>query len=202
MTISDIDTALFQNVPGYTLSSEGKTRINRDADPALTYGECTPEGVGAMLAAVDPQPGEVMVDLGSGTGKMLVYAAFLHPFSKVVGVELLPELHEAAKEVGERYIREIRPQFKDERKNTKLEYILGDIFEYDVSKADILISHCCTCFDDAMMQRLSDTLEKCKPGARIITITRGLSSPAFQPIGTSMCQMGWGQATINAYRRI
>jgi G3E family GTPase len=78
---------------------------------------------------------------------------------------------------------------------------LGDIFETDLSDADIVVSHCCTCFDEPLMQKLSDRLEKCKSGARIITITRGLSSPAFSLIGTSPCQMGWGQATINAYIR-
>jgi hypothetical protein len=52
------------------------------------------------------------------------------------------------------------------------------------------------------MQKLSDRLELCKPGTRIVTITRGLSSPAFEPISVSPVQMGWGQATANAYRRI
>ena len=202
MTVSEVDTQLFTDVAGYSLSSQGKLRIGRDADPALTYGECTPEGVGAILAAVSPQPGEVFYDLGSGTGKMLIYAAFLHPFSKVVGIELLPELNEVAMEVGARYTREIQPQFKDERRMTKVEYRLGDIFDADLSDADIVVSHCCTCFDDTLMQRLSDALERCKSGTRIVTITRGLSSPAFESIGTAACQMGWGQATINAYRRM
>lgn len=202
MTVSDVDTALFGQIPGYSLSNEGKARIHRDNDPSLTYGECTPAGVGAILAAVNPKPGEVFYDLGSGTGKMLIYAAFLHPFSKVVGVELLPELHEAAVEIGKRYKEEIQPQFTDARKNTQIEYRLEDIFDTDMTDAGIVVSHCCTCFDEPMMQNLSDALELCKPGTRIVTITRGLTSPAFKSIGTSMCEMGWGQATINAYVRV
>jgi SAM-dependent methyltransferase len=201
MTISSLNDTLFTDVSGYTLSSSGKAAIGREADPALTYGECTPEAVEHILTVTGARPGEVFYDLGSGTGKMVVYAAFLVPLKKSVGIELLPELHEAAQMVGQRYREEIQPKLSDERRETALEYRLGDIFEEDIQDADIVVSHCCTCFDDALMQRLSDSLESLKPGTRIVTITRGLSSPSFELVGTSMCQMGWGQATANVYRK-
>ena len=201
MTTATLQDLLFSDVAGYTLSAAGKAVIGREADPALTYGECTPEAVAEILALTGAKPGEVFYDLGSGTGKMVVYAAFLVALKKSVGIELLPELHEAAQMVGERYRKEIQPQLSDERRDTSLEYRLGDIFTSDYSDADIVVSHCCTCFDDALMQRLSDKLEECKPGTRIATITRGLSSPVFEPVSVSTCQMGWGTATVNVYRR-
>lgn len=201
MTFSALQDALFSDVFGYSLSASGKAVIGREADPALTYGECTPEAVEHILSVTKAKPGETFYDLGSGTGKMVVFAAFFMPLKKSVGVELIPELHEAAQMVGRRYMEEIQPQLSDGHRATRLEYRLGDIFEADLSDADIVASHCCTCFDDALMQKLSDKQETCKPGARIVTITRGLSSPAFEPIGVTPCQMGWGQATANAYRR-
>ncbi len=201
MTVGNLQDALFMDVAGYSLSAAGKAMIGREADPALTYGECTPESVEHLLSITDAKPGEVFYDLGSGTGKMVVYAAFLVPLKKSVGVELLPELHDAAKMVGDRYISEIQPQLEDMRRETALCYQLGDIFDTDLSDADIVVSHCCTCFDDALMQKLSDKLEACKPGTRIVTITRGLSSPAFESVSVTPVQMGWGQATANTYIR-
>lgn len=201
MTVGNLQDTLFMDVAGYSLSASGKAVIGREADPALTYGECTPEAVEHLMTITGAKPGEVFYDLGSGTGKMVVYAAFLVPLKKSVGVELLPELHDAAKMVGDRYISEIQPQLEDMRRDTQLEYQLGDIFDTDLSDADIVVSHCCTCFDDALMQKLSDKLETCKPGTRIVTITRGLSSPAFESVSVTPVQMGWGQATANAYRR-
>ena len=201
MTTSSLQDLLFADIAGYSLSAAGKAAVGREADPALTYGECTPEAVEQILTVTGARPGEVFYDLGSGTGKMVVYAAFLVPFKKSVGVELLPELHSAAQLVGQRYADEIQPQLPDARRETELEYRLGDIFATDMSDADIIVSHCCTCFDDPMMQRLSDVLETLKPGTRIVTITRGLSSPAFEPLSVTTCQMGWGQATVNAYQR-
>ena len=201
MTFSTLHDTLFADVAGYSLSASGKAVIGREADPALTYGECTPEAVEHILSITGAKPGEVFYDLGSGTGKMVVFAAFFIPFKKSVGVELLPELHEAAQMVGQRYKEEIQPKLKDDRRTTELEYRLGDIFDANLSDADIVVSHCCTCFDDTLMQKLSLKLEQCKSGARIVTITRGLSSPTFEPLGATSCQMGWGQATANCYRR-
>lgn len=201
MTTSTLQDQLFADVAGYSLSAAGKAVINREADPALTYGECTPEAVAQMLSLTEAREGDVFYDLGSGTGKMVVYAAFLAPLKKSVGIELLPELHTAAQMVGEQYRTEIQPQMEDARRKTELCFQLGDIFEADLSDATIIVSHCCTCFDDALMQRLSDKLESCNPGTRIITVTRGLSSPAFEPTSVAACQMGWGQATLNVYRR-
>lgn len=202
MTTSALQDALFSDVAGYSLSAVGKAAIGRDSDPALTYGECTPEAVENILILAGARPGEVFYDLGSGTGKMVVYAAFLVPFKKSAGIELLPELHEAAQMVGQRYREEIQPQLSDARRDTKLEYSLGDIFTADYSDADVVVNHCCTCFDDALMQKFSESAEAtCRPGTRIVTITRTLSSPAFELVATSPVQMGWGQATANVYIR-
>ncbi|MBI2635977.1 SAM-dependent methyltransferase [Candidatus Peregrinibacteria bacterium] len=202
MTFFALQDALFSDVAGYSLSASGKAVIGREADPALTYGECTPEAVEHILSVAEAKPGETFYDLGSGTGKMVVFAAFFMPLKKSVGVELIPELHEAAQMVGRRYIEEIQPKLEGDKRNTRLEYRLGDIFEADIHDGDVIVSHCCTCFDDALMQKLSDKLETCKPGARIVTITRGLSSPEFELLSVTPCQMGWGQATANAYIRL
>lgn len=47
------------------------------------------------LAALRPGPSDVLVDLGSGKGQVLLVAARL-PFGRVVGVERDPELHRTA----------------------------------------------------------------------------------------------------------
>ena len=201
MTTSALQDQLFADVAGYSLSALGKIAIDREDDPALTYGECTPETVEQILSLTGAGEGDVLCDLGSGTGKLVIYAAFLAPLKKSVGIELLPELHDAAQMVAKRYRKEIQPQLTDARRDTQLECRLGDLFDADISDATIVVSHCCTCFNDTMMQRLSDKLETCKPGTRIVTVTRPLNSSAFEPLSVAACEMGWGQATLNVYRR-
>ncbi len=48
------------------------------------YGEIGAKGFAEVLHLVEPQEGEVFVDLGSGTGKAVMLAAALYPLSKSV----------------------------------------------------------------------------------------------------------------------
>ncbi len=158
MTAALLQQQLFGTVEGYSLSALGKSRIGRESDPALTYGECTPEAVEQILQITGAKPGDVFSDLGSGTGKMVIYAAFFVPLKKSVGIELIPELHAAALDVAAHYDEAIRPHLTDGRRDTIVDFRQGDIFTEDFSDADIVVNHCCTCFDDAMMKKFSDSL--------------------------------------------
>ena len=63
MTFSTLHDALFSDVAGYSLSAAGKAVIGREADPALTYGECTPEAVQHILSITGAKPGDTFYDL-------------------------------------------------------------------------------------------------------------------------------------------
>lgn len=58
-----------------------------------TYGEVDLEGFAEVLMSVAPQPGEIFVDLGSGTGRAVFCAAAIAPWKRVVGVEFVRDLH-------------------------------------------------------------------------------------------------------------
>jgi hypothetical protein len=64
----------------------------------------------------------VFIDLGSGKGRTLLMASD-YPFRRIVGVELLPELHRAAQDNLSKYRNEMRKCFA-------LESICGDATEF------------------------------------------------------------------------
>lgn len=73
--------------------------------------ECRPthhETIRRILRSLHVRPGiDVLVDIGAGSGRMVVRAAAL-PFKKIVGVELVPEIAEIAKDnirLGRRRLR-------------------------------------------------------------------------------------------------
>src|SRR5688572_30636458 len=105
--LNAIQDRIFSDIQGYTLSSVGRMKLQRDADPAFTYGEVTPESVQMMLETVQPQPGEVFYDLGSGTGKAVIFAAILADFARCTGIELVEDLWQAANTARERYEGEV-----------------------------------------------------------------------------------------------
>ncbi|EEC47032.1 predicted protein [Phaeodactylum tricornutum CCAP 1055/1] len=67
---------------------------------SLGYGEITAEATWTLVRTIQPylpsSQSLTAVDLGSGNGKVLLAAAFAYPFRKLVGLELLPGLHEDA----------------------------------------------------------------------------------------------------------
>jgi SAM-dependent methyltransferase len=67
--------------------------------------------------------GFVFIDLGSGKGRTLLMAAD-YPFRRIVGVELLPELHRVAQENLQKYARATQKCFR-------LEAVGGDAREFE-----------------------------------------------------------------------
>ena len=199
MTISDVATHLFSDVQGYSLSASGRSKVGREADPVLTYGEITPESVEYMMDITNPQHGEVFYDLGCGTGKAVIFSAFLRPFKKATGIDIIDDLLQSATHSGSRYVNEIVPQHP-ERAGQEVHFLHGDMFGFDVSDGDVFFSHA-TCFGDDMMDQMSRMLEKCKPGTRVITVTKGLTSPEFELYHSAPYRLGWGEATLCFYKR-
>jgi len=64
---------------------------------ASVYGEVLPEGIQTLLDVLDDEmpitESDVFVDLGSGTGKIVLQAALSTPCKKVVGIELSATRH-------------------------------------------------------------------------------------------------------------
>ncbi len=200
MTLADIHDHLFTDVQGYSLSSTGRSKIGRDSDPILTYGEVTPEGVEYMMQVTNPQAGEVFYDLGSGTGKAVILSAAHSPFARCTGIDIVEDLAQSATASAERYHNEIKPHLGADKQNQEVNFVHGDMFEQDLSDGDVFFTHC-TCFDDAMMDRISKKLEACKPGTRVVTVTKGLTSPEFELTHTTPFRMAWGEATLCFYKR-
>lgn len=200
--LASIQDTLFADIQGYTLSSTGRAKLQRDADPAFTYGEITPESIQMMMDTVQPQPGEVFYDLGSGTGKAVIFASLVAPFAKSVGIELVEDLYQAANLARERYELHVKPALDPVHHSRQIHFVNGSMFDQDLSDAGVVFTHC-TCFDDAMMNQLSEKLaNSLRSGARVITVTKGLTSPAFEPLGSTPFRMAWGDATVLFYRKI
>ena len=75
------------------------------------------------------------------------------------------------------------------------------MLEVDFSDADIIFTHC-TCFSPELMDGITARFNQLKAGARVITVSKGLTSPLFVPIATQTTQMAWGTATAPKRHRI
>lgn len=96
--------------------------------------------------------GEMFYDLGSGTGKAALSAAIVHPFKICCGVEILPDLHNIALDLKQKWDEYLSSK---QLVASSLEYVCGSFFskmDCDWTKGDVVFvnSHCLT--DDMMLQ--------------------------------------------------
>jgi SAM-dependent methyltransferase len=193
--------SLYASINGYYVSMNAKRKLAY-TDKTLTYGEVLFESFSEILHDAVPRTGEIFYDLGSGTGKAVLIANLLFPFSKTVGIELLKDINDVALEVAKRFDSEFKQVVSVEKKLPKLHYIQGDFLSYDFSDADIIFSHC-TCHPDELMRVFSKWCDELlKIGARVVTVTKPLFSENFRLIKSKDYKMGWGEGTVLFYEKV
>ncbi len=190
--------ALYSGVEGYRLSHAERRRLGNE-DRSLVYGEIHPPAFAALLERIGVAPGEVFWDAGAGTGKPVLVAAALFPFSRCLGVEVLAPLAAKAESLLLRYRREVLPQLPEERRGVEIRFVTGRIEDVDFSSADVLFSHCTT-FSPASLAMLAEKVAGLKPGSRAITVGQVLEHPALEHALEATVPMEWGESTCHVYR--
>lgn len=191
---------LFRDSQGHSASAQARSRL-QISDSAFTYGEIQPDTFSLILNLAHPKPGEIFYDLGSGAGKAVMWAAIAYPFKKSIGVELLDELLAVSRGVLQQYRKNFPETTHQDKQNQHIDFIQADFCTLDFSEADIVFAHS-TCFSNENMATLINNFTRLKPGARVITISKTISSPEFVLRGSGTFRMGWGDATAYVYEKL
>lgn len=149
--------ALFVVIVGYGVAILMIARIFMIALTMHTEVPYVPSGrvfVKKALEVMELEDGQRVVDLGSGDGKFVIYAARKYPNVYFTGVELNPGLV--------RYSRLIAKL----RGLKNVEIIEGDVFEYDVSPFDKIYLYLTGGFVSRLMEVIKDDV---KVGAVVIS---------------------------------
>jgi len=110
--------------------------------------------VDAMLNLADIRADDVVYDLGSGDGRLVITAAKRYK-ARGVGVELQPELVALANEGA-----------KKEGVADRVKFIQGDLFETDIREATVVTLYLLPRFVTRLVPRF---LAELKPGTRIVS---------------------------------
>jgi cyclopropane fatty-acyl-phospholipid synthase-like methyltransferase len=117
-----------------------------------------------MLEMASIKPGETLIDLGCGDGRILITAVERYK-AKAVGIEISPKLVAQATE------RIQREGLTDQAK-----VIQGDLLEADLTGADIVTIYLETSLNSQLRPRLEKFL---KPGARVVS--HDYAVPGWKP---------------------
>jgi SAM-dependent methyltransferase len=175
---------------------------------SFVYGElrfvpfaCTIEKIKEEL----PEEGGIFVDLGSGSGKACFAAALLHPFTKVIGIEIMEDLTEKARTI----LREdwnppssLLWNRRSKNKTAEIQFIREDVTKIQWWKqCDVAFANS-TCFDRKLMRTISRQSENMKKGSFFITFTKELCSDQWEVINSKRYNMSWGAATVFIHRKV
>ena len=108
------------------------------------------EVVEKMLDVVQVQPGDRLIDLGSGDGKIVIRAA--KRFANAKGIEYNPDMVAFSKTMAQ-------------KAGVDVELVQGDIFASDFSNADVVTMYLLPYLN----MRLRPTLLAMRPGTRVVS---------------------------------
>ena len=150
---------------GKTTSKKEREQKGLNSQKSLIYGEVEFQSFGKVLRKLNLHAGGIFYDLGSGTGRAIFIARFLHDFAQCRGIEILEGLHREA--CANRYRYETGPYRKvlGYGSDGDCVFIHGSILDIDWSDGDVVFANS-TCFDGRLTFLLFRTyylsyLKKC-----------------------------------------
>jgi SAM-dependent methyltransferase len=195
--------SLYDDVSPMSISISCRKNLGVYEDRSLVYGESHLPSLYEILNETKPQPGEIFYDLGSGSGRLVLYVALSFPFAKAFGIELLDDLVNVSQTKLAQCKKRLLdlPDF-DPNKLGEIKFIQADLTKANLKDANVIYI-ASTCFEDKFMLNLALHLEKqLAVGTRVITFARPLPSKQFKIIKQRLYPMEWGQATIFFHKKV
>ena len=151
------------------------------------------QGTGKAVLVYD-QEQQKLLEAVVATGKPVILASLLYPFSRLVGIERVGALATAARRV----LRELKA--RADPPVPQIRFITGDILKQDFSDAGVVYSHA-TAFTYELMDQVEERLHSLPRGARVALVGKTLASKAFAFKKGQVCEMNWGPSLASLYVR-
>ena len=182
--------------PAETIRS--KIQAYEGGPQALIYGEVRLDHVAELLRrlAGEHDPASTFCDLGCGNGKAALAAAVLGSFARVLAIELVSRRLDFARAAHARLLQAASRNVSV----APIDWVSGDITAEDLGGVDVAFCSA-TCFDDALVERLTRNLENVRPGARMGILSKELRSPHLDLVDAFPAEMTWGEVVCRVYER-
>lgn len=199
----DFICSVYEGISNASVSAEARRKSDVYSDSVYVYGDTDLDSLQQMIEYMEPKPGAVFYDLGSGGGRVVLYAALSFAFSKCTGVELIEDLVKHSNTMLNKFNQKLpEASFLTQPFNTQVGFVNDDFTKIDLRDADIIYTYS-TCFDYQLMGAMAEHLDQqVKPGTKIITVTKSLPSSKFKLLKEDKHMMEWGQATTWFYEKI
>lgn len=134
-----------------------------------TNGELLYPSVHKLLAITPLTPSDIFVDLGSGTGKIVLQVFLTTAAQEARGIEIVPQLHSLSVNVEQQVRQDLPALFTEDH---RLRFISGDFFQTPLAGATVVLVNA-TCFGQDILYPLSKILDN-TPTIHTVWSTRPL----------------------------
>jgi precorrin-6B methylase 2 len=143
---------------GYKISPRDRRQIDPEGKGAV-YGEILFNSVSIILDAIEITKDDTFIDLGSGTGKIVMQVALTRPIKKAIGIEISRERFETSIQ-AKAYI--MANMIEEERRiwDKKVAFFHGDILKHPLDDVSCAFM-CSTCFRDEVIDSCAERLLTC-----------------------------------------
>ena len=182
----------------------------------LMYGEVPPDQALRVLEQAEPKAGDILVDLGSGKGQVVLSAwqRWGSLLKECRGIEALPGMVDLSYQAAERLPSIVStetcvadPHGKSRPAQCSLHFAAADFIQQDALWLDADLVFCCsTCMppewftgNGALTRRFS----KFKVGARVCVLSHVITGvPGLQPMASVRdLKVSWGSCIARIYVR-
>lgn len=197
--------ALYAAAPsGFDAPLDDRRAVERVAgEGAQAYGELREPEALRLLRWARLGPEDVLFDLGSGVGKLVLLAACATPVGRAVGVELSAHHHLVATGVLDGLVAGLAADAAT-RLRERVRFVRGDLRRVDLAAATVVYA-CSNCFPDEVRAALAAKAHAA-PGLRALLTTRELPPPwggeRFEELGRARVLTTWSESErVIVYRR-
>ncbi len=121
------------------------------------YVPTSKNNIRRMLEIAKVRSDDIVYDLGSGDGRLLIIAIKEFKAKRAVGIE-----------IRENLVNEARTQIRKNNLEHKIKIIHGDALQIDISEADVVTLYLTSPGIEILRSKLEKEL---KPGARIVSLS-------------------------------
>jgi precorrin-6B methylase 2 len=122
-------------------------------EPDVPFTATPQPVVESMLQLAGVGPDDIVVDLGSGDGRIPIVAAQKY-HARAIGIEIVPELVERSRRIAQ-----------DAELADRVSFLEGDLFDADLSKATVVT----LCLSASANAKLEPKLRGLRAGTRIVS---------------------------------
>lgn len=185
---------IYKDICGFEIPKADEKAI-KQSKGSPTYGEINHQALVKLLDYLKLTSDDVLYDLGSGVGKVVLQTALLTPVKKAVGVELSTNRHQDA----ELALANARSFAKDI--DQRCLFTNADLMSVDLTAATVVYT-CSTAFSAGFMNQVTKRLGEFSHNFRLISLQDLPNERHFILIDKLRLDMSWIRNTpVYIYRR-